>query len=572
MKISTIPKLYRNVRRWQEIIVVLRRYGLADWLSRLQLDFIRDWIKDESGIPLSSYSRETRVRMALTDLGPTFIKLGQVLSLRPDLVGSDLAIELQQLQTQVPPDPYERVQHAIESELGMSVQEAFASFDQQPLASASIGQVHRATLHDGTEVVVKVQHENIQAKVREDMEVLAGLAGLAERIPELAAWQPKVLVEQLSRSLKRELSFTRELNNLQVFNAKFGSFASVRIPKPYPKFSTAHVLTMERLEGQSIALYVSQDQNDPDEHCRNLDRISRRAAELYLEMIFTAGIYHADPHPGNVLILSDGTLGLFDFGMVGRIDDSLRETIEEMLLAVSSSDVMLLTSLIKRVGRPPVRLDESSLSIDVAELVTTYGSQSLDSFDVAGVLNDMTDILHRHRISLPPQTAMLIKTLITLEGTIRQLNPSFSLLEVMQPFFKKMWLRRLSPKRQVRRMRRIYIELEGLLEKMPGQVSGLMEIVRQGKLDVHLSHRGLSPSINRLVLGLLASSLLMGSSVLLAFKVPPVLFLEGGPMGVKDLSLFGLLGFSVSMMVSFRLWLAINKSGHLDPASEQAED
>lgn len=551
---------------------MLRRYGLADWLSRLQLDFIRDWLKDDSGIPLSSYSRESRVRMALTELGPTFIKLGQVLSLRPDLVGSALATELQLLQTQVPPDPYESVQLTIQTELGMKVEEAFASFDPEPMASASIGQVHKATLHDGTQVVVKVQHENIQSKVREDMEVLAGLAGLAERIPELAAWQPKILVEQLSKSLKRELSFTRELNNLQVFTTQFSSFKDVCIPKPYPKLSTSHVLTMERLNGQSISQFMSSTPEDPAQRELELSRIPRRAAELYLEMIFSAGIYHADPHPGNVLILPDGTLGLLDFGMVGRIDDSLRETIEEMLLAVSSSDAMLLTSLIKRVGRPPIRLDDSALSIDVADLISTYGSQPLDSFDVAGVLNDMTDILHQHRISLPPQTAMLIKTLVTLEGTIRQLNPRFSLLEVMQPFFKKMWLRRLSPRRQVRRMRRIYVELEGLLEKMPGQVSGLMELVRQGKLDVHLSHRGLSPSINRLVLGLLTSSLLMGSSVLLAFKVPPLLFITGGPMGVKDLSLFGLLGFSASMLVSFRLWLAINKSGHLDPASEQQED
>jgi ubiquinone biosynthesis protein len=572
MKISTIPKLYRNVRRWQEIIVILRRYGLADWLSRLQLDFIRDWIKDESGVPLSSYSRESRVRMALTELGPTFIKLGQVLSLRPDLVGSELATELQLLQTQVPPDPYESVERIVQTELGMKIEEAFASFDREPRASASIGQVHNATLHDGTRVVVKVQHENIQSKVREDMEVLAGLAGLAERIPELAAWQPRSLVEQLSKSLKRELSFTRELNNLQVFTSQFASFTDVRIPKPYPKLSTSHVLTMERLEGQSIVHFMSSPPMDPTQHELVLARIPRRAAELYLDMIFSAGIYHADPHPGNVLILPDGSLGLLDFGMVGRIDDSLRETIEEMLLAVSSSDAMLLTSLIKRVGRPPIRLDESALSIDVADLISTYGSQPLDSFDVAGVLNDMTDVLHQHRISLPPQTAMLIKTLVTLEGTIRQLNPRFSLLEVMQPFFKKMWLRRLSPRRQVRRMRRIYVELEGLLEKMPGQVSSLMELVRQGKLDVHLSHRGLSPSINRLVLGLLTSSLLMGSSVLLAFKVPPLLFLNGGPMGVKDLSLLGLLGFSASMLVSFRLWLAINKSGHLDPASEQQED
>ncbi len=575
MKISTIPRLYRNVRRWQEIIVILRRYGLADWLSRLQLDFIRDWIKDDAGVPLASYTRETRIRMAITELGPTFIKLGQVLSLRPDLVGSALATELTQLQTQVPADSIESVRETIQADLGKSVEEVFQSFEETSIASASIGQVHRARLHDGTSVVVKVQHYNIQNKVREDMEVLAGLAGLAERIPELAAWQPRSLVEQLSRSLKRELSFTRELNNLLVFEKEFGKFEGLRIPKPFPKLSSSRVLTMERLDGQSIAEFKASEEQLASPLS---DALPRRAAELYMEMIFVKGIYHADPHPGNVLVLADGSLGLLDFGMVGRIDDTLRETIEEMLLAISSSDSTLLTILVKRVGKPPFKLDDASLSIDVAELVATYGSQPLDAFDLTGVLNDVTDILHRHRISLPQQTALLLKTLVTLEGTIGQLNPSFSLLEVMKPFFRKMWLRRLSPRRQTRRMRRIYFELEGLLEKLPSQVSGLVEMVRQGKLDVHLSHRGLSPSINRMVLGLLTSSLLLGSSILLAFKVPPLLFLKrnpespSGPMGLQDLSLLGLVGFVVSLLVSFRLLLAINKSGHLDPASEQQED
>jgi ubiquinone biosynthesis protein len=568
MKISTIPRLYRNVRRWREIIVVLRRYGLADWLSRLQLDFVRDWIKDESGVPLASYTRESRIRMAITELGPTFIKLGQVLSLRPDLVGSALANELQQLQTQVPADSFESVKRVLEAELGQPIAEAFARFDETPIASASIGQVHNATLQDGTLVVVKVQHDNIQNKVREDMEVLSGLAGLAERIPELAAWQPRTLIDQLSRSLNRELSFKRELNNLVVFEKEFGHFARLRIPKPFPKLSSSRVLTMERLEGVNLN---QQTQSKVPLDDAQKGSLPRQVAELYMEMIFSKGLYHADPHPGNVLIMPGGGLGLLDFGMVGRIDDSLRETIEEMLLAVSSADATLMTILIKRVGKPPFKLDESGLSIDVADLIATYGSQPLDAFDLTGVLNDVTDILHRHRISLPQQTALLLKTLVTLEGTISQLNPQFSLLEFMTPFFRKMWFRRLSPRRQVRRMRRVYIELEGLLEKLPSQVSGLVELVRQGKLDVHLSHRGLSPSINRLVLGMLTSSLLLGSSIMLAFKVPPLLFTNGF-WGLKDLSLLGLAGLVTSLLVSFRLVLAINNSGHLDPASEQQEE
>ena len=565
MRISSLPRYYRNLRRWQEIIVVLRRYGLADWLSNLRVDFIRDWIKDNQGVPLSSYSREARVRMALTDLGPTFIKLGQVLSLRPDLVGSEQASELQQLQSQVPADPFDPIRTVVETELKQPLSELFGSFSEAPIASASIGQVHSAVLKDGTPVVVKVQHINIQSKVNEDLEVLRGLAVLAERIPELAVWQPRGIVEQLSRSLKRELSFSRELSNLQMFRAALVDFKGVVIPLAYPKLSTARVLTMEAVEGESIHCFAKEGA------LPGVDRtaVSRRVAELYVQSIFLKGHYHADPHPGNILVQADGTIALLDFGMVGRIDDSLRGTIEEMLWAIIQQDSALLTSLVKRAGKIPASIDDAQLSNDVADLIATYGTQPLESLNLSEALNDATDILHRHRITLPSQMGILIKTLVTLEGTLRLTSGSFSILEAIQPMLGQLRRNRFSPRRQARRIRRLYVELEGLIERLPSQVSSLVELVQEGKLDVQLSHRGLSPSINRMVLGLLTSSLLLGSSILMASKVPPLLFMNGGPLGLKDLSLMGLVGFVMSSLVAFRIVLAINKSGHLDPTADE---
>ncbi len=568
MRLTSLPRYYRNLRRWQEIIVVLRKYGLADWLSRLKVDFIRDWIKDESGIPLSSYSSAARFRMALTDLGPTFIKLGQVLSLRPDLVGSEHAVELQRLQSQVPADDYELVQKIVECELGKPVGEIFARFEEKPIASASIGQVHEAVLMDGTEVVVKVQHADIRGTVSEDLEVLEGLAVLAERIPELAAWQPKTIVSQLSRSLRRELSFQRELSNLQVFQQLLSEKEGIRVPKGFPQVSTSMLLTMEKLEGKSLHAIAK------DAEVSNGLRvdIARRVASLYVEGIFVLGLYHADPHPGNILILPNGDIGLLDFGMVGRIDDTLRGAIEEMLFAVISQDSALLTSLIKRAGKIPASIDESELANDVADLIANYATQPLESLDFAAALHDATDILHRHRITLPSQMSILIKTLITLQGTISQLSPGFSILESVQPMLGQLRKMRFSPRRQARRMRRMYVELEGLLERMPTQISALLELVQEGKLDVQLSHRGLSPSINRLVLGLLTSSLLLGSSILMASKVPPLLFTKPGPLGLQDLSLLGLIGFVISSLVAFRILLAINKSGHLEAENEEHLD
>ncbi|MFN7878115.1 MAG: ABC1 kinase family protein [Pirellula sp.] len=568
MRISALPRYYRNLRRWQEIIVVLRRYGLADWLSRLRVDFIRDWIKDDSGTPLASYSREARIRMALTDLGPTFIKLGQVLSLRPDLVGSELAKELQSLQTQVPPDSFRDTREVVESELKRPINEVFSYFAEIPIASASIGQVHEATLLDGTKVVVKVQHVNIQAKVNEDLEVLQGLAVMADRIPELAAWQPKSLVEQLSRTLRRELSFSREISNLQVFHRLLNGSDKLRIPVSYPACSSARMLTMEKLDGKSIHSLALHDGHGP---CERRD-VAKRIATLYVDMIFVKGLYHADPHPGNILVQDDGTIGLLDFGMVGRIDDTLRQAIEEMLFAVYSQDSALLTSLIKRAGKIPPAIDEAMLSNDVADLIATYSSQPIESIDLAMALNDATDILHRHRITLPSQMGLLIKTLVTLQGTIRELSPGFSILEAVQPAIIQLRRGRFSPRRQLRRIRRLYVELEGLVERMPSQISSLMELIQEGRLDVHLSHRGLSPSINRLVLGLLTSSLLLGSSILMASKVPPLLFTEGGPLGLQDLSIMGLGGFVISSLVAMRILLAINKSGHLDTTADDQFD
>ncbi len=567
MKITAIPQVYRNLRRWQEIIAILRRYGLADWLSQLKFDFIRDWIKDEQGVPLARYSREQRIRLALTDLGPTFIKLGQVLSLRPELIGPSLARELTSLQTHVPADSGKIVREIIQAELGRSVDELYAEFDDQAIASASIGQVHLARLHDGTGVVVKVQHADIQNKVSEDLEVLAGLATLASHLPDLEVWKPQVLVEQLSRSLRRELDFSREQQNLHLFRRELDN-PQVLVPRPYPKLSSSRVLTMQLLKGVPLQNLVEASDRGCESDSRTVDEQTRQGlarvmAEVYVEMTFTHGVYHADPHPGNILLVDNCKLGLLDFGMVGRIDDRLRETIEEMLLAVASRDASLLTTLIKRVGNVPPRLDESILAIDVADLVDTYGSQPLESFDLSGALNDVTDIMHRHQISLPPQTSMLIKMLITLEGTLHQLAPSFSLLEVMQPFFRKMWLRRLSPRRQAKRMRRIYLELESLVETLPSQISSVMQLVQEGRLDVHLAHKGLSPSVNRMVLGLLISSVFLGSSLLLAFKVPPVLFREPW-LGVERLSLLGLVGYAVSLLAGLRLIRAINRSGHLD--------
>jgi ubiquinone biosynthesis protein len=237
-----------------------------------------------------------------------------------------------------------------------------------------------------------------------------------------------------------------------------------------------------------------------------------------------------------------------------------------MLMAIVQHDVPLLVRIIKQIGKPPPQLDESSLANDVADFVGVYATQSLENFPVGAALTDMMEIMRRYRIMLPPNVAMLIKTLVTLEGTARLLSPRFSLMEVMQPFHKRMMLRRFSPTRQAKKLRRLYMEVEHLIEVLPQRITQILEQVQEGKFDVHLDHRGLGPSVNRLVLGMLASALFVGSSFLMSYQVPPLLFHQSEPawLGLKNVSILGLSGCILSLLIGLRLLRAIGKSGHLD--------
>lgn len=549
MKISAIPQIYRNVNRWGEILTILSKYGLAGWMARFDLNILNRFLTNRDGEALTHLGRETRIRLAIEELGPTFIKLGQVLSTRPDQVGMSLAQELQKLQTSVPSDEAEVVRETVATELDQPIEQLFVDFDATPLASASIGQAHRARLPNGDDVVVKVQHAGIRRRMEIDLDILAGLAQLAEKLPELQPYRPMATVAEFRRVVRRELDFAREARNLEQFSRNFAHTPHVRIPRLYPELSTGRVLTMEWLDGVKLS--------DPAvRQLPNIDpcQVARHGAEMYLQMIFHDGFYHGDPHPGNLMLLPDGAIGLVDFGMVARLDESLREDIEDMLAAIVAQDAQQLAAVVTRVSTVPPGLDESALGVDLTEFVIHYANQPADSFDLGGALTEMVEIIQRYRIALPSAMAMLIKVLVMLEGTGKLLAPNFSLMELIQPYQKKMLVRRLSPARQMRKMGRIYRELEQLAEILPRRLREILQQVETGKFDVHLDHRGLEPSVNRLVLGMMTSALFLGSSLLISRDV----------WAIYGASIPGTLGAILSAFLGWRLLRAINKSGHLD--------
>lgn len=549
MRIRTIPQIYRNVNRWGEILSILSKYGLAGWLARFDFAVGKGLFKNRSGEVLADVSRETRIRLAIEELGPTFIKLGQIMSTRPDIVGGALADELEKLQTRVPADSHFQVTEIIQEDLGQAFDEIFAEFSTEPVASASIGQVHRARLKTGEEVAVKVQHHEIGARVAVDLDIFMGLAQLAEKLPELKSYRPRATAAEFQRALRRELDFTRERRNLEFFAKAFADNEHVKIPSVFPEYCSDRVVVMEWLEGTPLCQPERMRRSEID-----LAAVTRQGAEMYLEMIFQHSVYHADPHPGNLLLMPDGAIGLLDFGMIVRIDVAVREDIEDLLGAIVQQDADQLAAVVMRVGAAPPGLDEMSLSLDVADFVAHYAHQSVENFELTSALTEMFDLMRRYEIVLPSPMALLLKVLVMLEGTAQRLQPNFSLMEVIEPYQRKIVARRLSPARQLRKAKRMAYEFQQLAEVIPRRLRDILQQVQTGRFDMHLDHRGLEPSVNRLVLGMLTSALFLGSVVLVTNHVWPI----------RTVSVPGTLGMAVSAALGLRLLRAINKSGHLD--------
>jgi ubiquinone biosynthesis protein len=551
MKFTALTRLERNAHRVGEILGVLAKYGLADWFKGWHYSWIQDHIKSLDGQHIPDLKLEERMRLAFTELGPTFIKLGQVLSTRPDIVGPEMAHELAHLQTDAPADPPDIVRATIAAEFGQPPEKLFAQFEETPMASASIAQAHRARLHTGEAVVVKVQHAAISDKILADLDILAGLAELAENhVAQVRLYQPSAVVRQFHRTLLRELDFTFERRNLDEFAVHFADDPTVHFPRSYPELSTRRVLTMERLDGilgtDSAALAASG---------ADLEEFARYGANMYLQMIFRDAFYHADPHPGNLMLLPGGVVGVLDCGMVGRLDEALAEGVEDMLMAVVNPSSADLAEVLLRVGSAPSATPRDQLRADVNDFLADYTGQSIQEMNLSGALNNLMEIIRRYNITLPPPLSLLLRTLVELEGTAQQLSPGFSLAEIIRPFYTSMVRRRVSPKRILSRLQHTFRDWERLVESLPRDLGDVLKRVRDGTFSVHVDNRHFDPIINRLVLGVMTSALILGSSLLWSMKAPPTL---GG------VSVFGGAGYLVAIYLSWRLVRAIKKSGDIN--------
>ncbi|MBI5852213.1 MAG: AarF/ABC1/UbiB kinase family protein [Planctomycetes bacterium] len=546
MKLAALARLDRSARRLREIVGVLGRYGLADWIASVDVA----WLKSLLGATrreLIEIPREQRIRRALAELGTTFIKLGQMLSTRPDVVGTALAEELGRLREGAPADDPAVVIATLERELGRPLGELFASFQAEPLASASIAQVHGVVLHDGSSAVVKVMRAGVEDQVATDLDLLAALAEFAEEHSAgLRLYRPVAIAVEFRRTILGELDFTRERSNLDRFARTFADDPTVRFPAAVRELSSRRVLTMERLDGIRVS-----DREALQTAPIALGEFARRGAEMYLRMIFRDGFYHADPHAGNVLILRDGAVGVLDCGMVGHIDDLLREDFEAALFAVLQGDSRELADVVARLGAVPADVDHDGLRRDLAALAADHFSRGAGETDVTAAIEGLLDCVHRYHVFLPAPFALLLRVLVMLEGLARGLEPRFQLADLLGAYARSAVARRASLRETLRRLRRTHRDWRRLLEAMPRDAGEILRGLRQGRFELHLEHRRLETTVNRLVQGIVSAALFLGCALMLSQRVPPQ---------IGDVSVPGALGAALAVLLFARLWLSIRGS------------
>jgi ubiquinone biosynthesis protein len=541
MQLQSVAEIPGDVRRAAGIVGVLAKYGLAGWLEGTEWAVVRRALRSHTGQVLTDQPLAVRFRLACSDLGTTFIKLGQVLSTRPELVGPEAAAELSRLQEDTPPDPPDVAVATVERELSRPIGDCFADFDRDPLASASIAQVHRAKLPNGRRVVVKVQHDGIEGTIQRDLAILAKLASLAEGQETLKRYRPSAVVREFRDTLRYELDFRRELRNLVQFRRNFAAGHTVAFPRPYPELSTGRVLTMQMFSGTGVGKVERLKRRHID-----LQALARQGAGVFVQMILRDGFYHADPHPGNILVLARGRVGILDAGMVGRLDDQLREQVVEMMLAAEDGDAERFVDVITQVCDAPPDLDRGALVADVAEGLHTYSGQALGRFDVSGALTALTEFLHRYKMFLPSRLSMLIKCLIELEATARGLDADFNLAELLAPYRRQFVTQELSPARLMRKVHRWGHDWQLLAEAIPRRLNALLAQLETGHLAVRRKDPGPEQAVNRLAYGLCASALLLASALLWVHRVPPTI---GG------VSVLGAAGYLVAALLATRvLW------------------
>ena len=514
-----------NLSNWQKSFHLDRSKQIAGVLLSHGWDFLRN-NEEQAGTrtQVATSARPLHLRLALEELGTTFIKLGQILSTRADLLPPEYLAELTKLQDSAPPVAFEDMQKVLVAELNRPIPEIFAQFDPVPLAAASIGQAHAATLWDGTEVVVKIRRPGVVEQVNEDLEILKELAATASRHWDFAdRYDLSGLVEEFSQTLRSELDYIREGHNAEKFAANFAEDPLIHVPRVFWAATTARVLTLERMRGIKI-----NDLKGLDEQGTDRRWLAHYATNVVLKMVCEDGFFHADPHPGNFFIEPQGAIGLIDFGMVGVLDEQTQGLLAELLIAINQQKADRLVDVFLELGVSRRRIDRAAVRRDIERLLSTYWGLPLGELKVAALLGDVFTVMRRHHLHLPSNLALLLKTVIMIEGLGLNLDPEFRLTNSLTPYTERLVLRQYSPVKWARSFGRASLDLAKLGVEMPQHVRRIMSAAEDGNLQIGMRPEGFDPVIdrleriaNRIVLGVIAAAFINGLAVLVSVYRPP---------------------------------------------------
>jgi ubiquinone biosynthesis protein len=548
----------RNIGRLSEIAQVAVKHGFGYFFERHRLTDLFPWI-DRDGSADTPSDRGRRLREMLDELGPTFVKFGQLLSTRPDIVPPDVVLELQKLQDDVRPIPFADVERVIREELGMTTEQAFLEFDEHPTAAASIGQVHHALLPNGERVAVKVQRPNAPRQIESDIALLFQAARLAkERVRALDFIDAEQVVDEFARSIRSELDYRAEARNAEAFRRNFAGRADVKIPRVYWTYTRRRVLVLELLEGTQLA------DLDPAGLSQTERRdLAYRIAETWMTMIFRHGFFHGDPHPANIFVLDGGAaVGLVDFGQVGKLTDEDMSKLTGLFIDAANERVDLLPRRLAELGVRYPREREEEFTNELRDMYYRYYGVSLAEIDPMQVIREAFEIIYRLNLRLPTRFVLLDKAIATLASVGIELYPDFNVFEVAKPYARNLMIERFSPERILSRAQKESGELARIAAALPHQVHDMLEEFRDGQIEVGFVHKGLDEfmhkvdvAFNRLVVALIVVGGLIGSSLI-------GIFAKHGPF-VFGVNFLSFIGFLLSGALGIWLLWGVIRSGRL---------
>ncbi len=561
----TLRRTYKNVNRVRQIVNVLLKYGFGKLVDQLHLGRFVPFRKRLKTFgqwpPLKSPTVPERLRMTFAELGPSFIKLAQILSTRPDLITKPFSDEFKKLQDRVPPFPTAEAIRIVEEETGRPLREVFTRFGSDPIAAASIAQVHHGTLFDGSEVVVKVQRPGIREQIETDISILTGVAHLMERyVPESVFYNPTGIVEEFARTVRKELDFTEEARNCGRFRRNFEKVSDVVIPKVFGEFTTENMIVMERIEGVRI--------DDLEGIARlGLDRkrLARIGVDAYFKQVLEDGFFHADPHAGNIFALRDGRVGFMDFGIVGRVSPELRETMANTFLALIHKDFDKLIDQYLELGLVPEDVDldvfRREFKYDLADFLEPLYGLTLSELNFAEYMDTITRLAIKHKLKIPADLILVNKAMLILESLGRELDPMFDFVAAAEPYASRLVRERLSPSRLYEKTRKNLMDVSDFFVLFPKQMKQIVRKVLKDDIHLKMTHIGLDRFIrdmdrssNRISFSMIIGAMLLSSAIMHATGVGPTF---------HGISLLGLTAFGFAFLLGIWLIVSIIRSGRL---------